>query len=442
MSKRNAQRPGYKHTKVGWIPEEWECVRLKSLDPFLTSGSRGWAKYYSQSGSLFLRIANLVRGNVCLDLSDTRFVQVPEDCAEAIRTLVRSGDILISITADLGIIGFISDDIAERTAYINQHICLLRVRSESCSRKFVAYSLAGPVSQKRFSRIVDQGAKAGLNLEAIRSFPVPFPPLVEQERIAEVLLAWDRAIALTDRLIAAKQRLKKGLMQQLLTGRLRFPEFGKPARRRDELPIGWKRVRLQEVAQVNPSQAKPGHNDCCVTFLAMADISEQGRMASKQERPYLSVSNGFTSFLDGDILVAKITPCFENGKGAHLEGLTNGIGFGSTEFHVIRAHNADARFLFLHTQSRPFRGRGEANMTGSAGQKRVPAEFVRDYPIPLPEREEQRRIAATMSACDREIHLLAQKRARLQKQKKGLMQKLLTGEVRVKVRSGQRRRQP
>ncbi|HEC98311.1 MAG TPA: hypothetical protein ENI58_09215 [Nitrospirae bacterium] len=182
MSKRNKNRPGYKKTSVGWIPVEWECVRLDAMNPFLTSGSRGWAKYYSESGSLFLRITNLKRENIHIDLSQTRFVQVPYDCGEAHRTRVQPRDILISITADLGIIGFISEDIANRTAYINQHICLMRLQSDSCSQKCVALSLAGPVSQRRFFRIVDQGAKAGLNLGAIRSFPIPLPPLPEQKK--------------------------------------------------------------------------------------------------------------------------------------------------------------------------------------------------------------------------------------------------------------------
>jgi restriction endonuclease S subunit len=439
MSKRNAQRPGYKHTKVGWIPEEWCDAQFGTIARF-----RNGLNFLKSHRGCKCRIIGVSSFQDYFEPQPDSFEEVELESQPMNEDLLAENDLLfVRSNGNKALIGrclFMSH--LHGQVSFSGFTIRARVFARGVLPLYVALFFHTHGARREILALGGGTNISNLSQSILGVVRIPLPPLAEQERIAEVLSAWDRAIALTDRLIAAKQRLKKGLMQQLLTGRFRFPEFGKPARRRDELPIGWKRVRLQEVAQVNPSQAKPGHNDCCVTFLAMADISEQGRMASKQERPYLSVSNGFTSFLDGDILVAKITPCFENGKGAHLEGLTNGIGFGSTEFHVIRAHNADARFLFLHTQSRPFRGRGEANMTGSAGQKRVPAEFVRDYPIPLPEREEQRRIAATMSACDREIHLLVQKRARLQKQKKGLMQKLLTGEVRVKVRSGQRRRQP
>ncbi len=196
------------------------------------------------------------------------------------------------------------------------------------------------------------------------------------------------------------------------------------------IPEAWECVPLSDIAQINPSATKPNEHASFVTFLAMADISGQGRIMSKQERPYSSVVNGFTSFRDGDILVAKITPCFENGKGAHLAGLTNGIGYGSTEFHVLRACNADERFLFLHTQSLPFRARGEANMTGSAGQKRVPTDFIRRYPIPLPPLPEQERIAEVLGAWDRAIALTDRLIEAKQRLKKGLMQQLLTGRLR------------
>ena len=121
-------------------------------------------------------------------------------------------------------------------------------------------------------------------------------------------------------------------------------------------------------------------------------------------RPFAEVKSGYTPFREGDILLAKITPCFENGKGAIAKGLSNGVGFGSTEFHVLRPREGtDLNFLFIHTRTPEFRRYGEANMIGSAGQKRVPASFVTDWRIPTPPLIEQCRIAAILSIWDETI---------------------------------------
>ena len=192
---------------------------------------------------------------------------------------------------------------------------------------------------------------------------------------------------------------------------------------------------LRSVAAINPPKPKHLFDNMPVSFVTMADVSEDAQIISASERLYSEVSMGYTPFQDNDVIVAKITPCFENGKGALVKGLKNGVGFGSTEFHVIRANATKIlpEFLYYHTIAHDFRGRGKANMAGSAGQKRVRTDFLKVYKIPLPPIAEQRRIAAVLQTCDREIELLTQKRDALQRQKKGLMQRLLTGRVRVKV---------
>ena len=142
------------------------------------------------------------------------------------------------------------------------------------------------------------------------------------------------------------------------------------------LPDGWKHEKLGDIAVINPLRSeKP--LDGKVSFIPMDAVSESAKILRLDTRDYSEVSKGFTSFKDDDVIVAKITPCFENGKGAYLKGLRNGIGFGSTEFHVIRAGSkADARFLFYLTNTSEFRVRGERNMQGSAGQKRVTTDYI------------------------------------------------------------------
>lgn len=206
---------------------------------------------------------------------------------------------------------------------------------------------------------------------------------------------------------------------------------GKPGFRETSvgwIPEDWQPSTLGDAAHINPCRTKPESDEDEVSFLAMGDVSEDGRVITRQVRIYREVSKGFTSFIDDDVLVAKITPCFENGKGALVTNLIGGIGFGSTEFHVVRARpeRAIPSFLNLHTRSDGFRRLGERNMVGSAGQKRVPTEFLREYPLALPPLPEQQKIAAILSAVDDKLDVIARQIEATQTLKRGLMQTLFS----------------
>jgi type I restriction enzyme S subunit len=140
-----------------------------------------------------------------------------------------------------------------------------------------------------------------------------------------------------------------------------------------KVPEGWTWLRCEKVVEVSPGSSSELLGDIDVSFLGMADVSEDGKVSTAHRRKVSEVSNGFTYFENNDVLVAKITPCFENGKGALVSNLVNGRGFGSTEFHVLRAKpQIEPEFLFLLTRTHAFRANGEKHMVGSAGQKRVP----------------------------------------------------------------------
>ena len=196
------------------------------------------------------------------------------------------------------------------------------------------------------------------------------------------------------------------------------------------VPKGWYLKSLCEIAEINPR--KPDRpNDGLVSFIPMDAVSESATVLHLEDRCYEDVEKGFTSFKDRDVLVAKITPCFENGKGAIVEGLTNGIGFGSTEFHVLRATpDASPSFIYYVTNTEQFRIKGEANMQGSAGQKRVTTDYLKILKILVPPISEQRKIAQILSTWDKAIATTERLLANKQQQKKALMQRLLTGKQR------------
>lgn len=160
-------------------------------------------------------------------------------------------------------------------------------------------------------------------------------------------------------------------------------------------------VRLEDVCEINPRAPKNVNDDTPVSFLPMSAVSEDGYVSFEEARTYGDVKKGYTYFERGDVLVAKITPCFENGKAASTETIENKLGFGSTEFHVLRpSKNLDPKYIFYLIWSERFRKIGEKGMTGSAGQKRVPADLLRRLEIPLPPLDEQKRIAAILDKAD------------------------------------------
>jgi|CXWL01.1.fsa_nt_gi restriction endonuclease S subunit len=184
---------------------------------------------------------------------------------------------------------------------------------------------------------------------------------------------------------------------------------------------------IAAIADVNPPLPQHVRDEELVSFVRMADVKEGGGLASSADVRFGSVKFGFTRFAEGDVIFAKITPCMENGKGALATSLTNGIGCGSTEFHVLRAKgDACPAFIYQVLQSKWFRQKAEMNMSGSAGQQRVPSSFFSQRKVFIPEPSQQRRIAEILSTVDEAIEQTEALIAKYQQIKAGLMQDLFT----------------
>lgn len=161
-------------------------------------------------------------------------------------------------------------------------------------------------------------------------------------------------------------------------------------------------VQLGDVAELNPRGMRKLSEDTPVSFVSMADVDALMGVTSRGvDRPYSEVAKGYTQFADRDLLVAKITPCFENGKIAQVQ-TDRPHGAGSTEFHVIRPDRlrVDDRYLLRFLRQPYVRVAGERRMTGSAGQRRVPEAFLADLQLRLPSLDEQRRIAEVLDRVD------------------------------------------
>ena len=184
---------------------------------------------------------------------------------------------------------------------------------------------------------------------------------------------------------------------------------------------------LTSIAEINPPLLRKVLDDEIVSFIGMADISEEGAILNNIITEYGRVKNGFTRFSENDTLFAKITPCMENGKGALVTKLVNGIGCGSTEFHVLRAKKGgDPSYIYHVTMSQIFRLKAEMNMTGSAGQRRVPSDFFKEFNVYIPSFKTQQKIAKILTTIDQ---LIEKTQALIDKHtviKQGMMADLFT----------------
>ncbi len=166
-----------------------------------------------------------------------------------------------------------------------------------------------------------------------------------------------------------------------------------------KLPDGWVSARIGNIVQLNPKQQHP--NDKTVGFVPMAMLGTSYRsIICYEPKPWADVKKGYTQFMDGDVLLAKITPCFENGKAGLVSGLPNGVGAGSTEYFVSRPvlEAVDPRYLLAYFKTDAFLKNGETQMTGSVGHKRVPKDYLTESRIPLAPLNEQKRIADKLDA--------------------------------------------
>jgi type I restriction enzyme, S subunit len=201
------------------------------------------------------------------------------------------------------------------------------------------------------------------------------------------------------------------------------------------LPAGWCWTRTDAVAAVNPSTNFDTLDPASeIPFIPMAAVAEEtGKIDLSARRPLRDVAKGYVRFMEGDVIFAKITPCMENGKVAPVVGLPGEHAAGSTEFHVFRPAATDQRYLWYWLVGRGFRTRAKRNMSGSAGQLRVPVDWLREADFPLAPLAEQRRIVARIDTLFAEVAegeaALAAARKGLDTFRRALLKAAVTGEL-------------
>lgn len=289
------------------------------------------------------------------------------------------------------------------------------------------------------------GIREGKNIsfEELSHSRMPIPPLPEQRAIAgfldEKCARLDEAVRIKQAQIALLRERRQILIQQAVTRGLNpaAPMKDSGIDWIGQIPAHWEVRRVKYLGIVSPTRTLDRRvpSDEEVVFLPMEMVGEDGSIAQSERRRSREVFSGFTYFQKGDVVIAKITPCFENGKGAWLSELETSHGFGTTELHVIRPTVVMGGFLYSVLNSKAFLSIGEKFMVGSAGQKRVSTAFLANFPMAVPSMDEQAQIvshiAEVSAKIDDAIAIKESQIAALKEYRTSLINAAVTGKVKV-----------
>ncbi|HYU76590.1 MAG TPA: restriction endonuclease subunit S [Ktedonobacteraceae bacterium] len=404
------QKPGYKQTEVGMIPEDWEPTPLGLLSAFITKGATPTTYGFSwvSEGVLFLRSECVSEQG--LDLTQSMFI-TPEAHNVLKRSEIRAGDILITITGNVGRVIYLSHDFG--SANINQHIARIRITDSNVAADYVFHFLSQSTIRKYYGSIITGQAYPQISLKQVRDTRVPIPPTKsEQTAIATALSDTDSLIASLDRLIAKKRDIKQATMQQLLTGKRRLPGFSGE----------WEVKKLGEIAEIVMGQ------------------SPIGTSYNRNGNGYPLI-NGPTEFTDKYPIKIQWTNqptkfCMKDDVLLCVRGSSTGriniandkycIGRGIAAIHA--KSGLDARYITFQVDCAV---KNILTLTTGSTFPNIDGKSIRSIVVPLPSFSEQQAIAAVLSDMDAEIAALEQRRDKTRALKQGMMQELLTGKTRI-----------
>lgn len=382
--------PKYKKSGVEWLgdlPEHWEVKRLKTSAIHWVSN----VDKVPSENEVPVKLCNYtdVYYNDFIT-SDMELMETTATKEEIEKFHLNEEDVVITKDSeswdDIAISALVTKTTPDLVC--GYHLAIIRPKKEKLSGRYLLRELQCSQVNHQFQIAATGVTRYGLPKSAIGEALIPLPPFSEQQTIAAFL---DRETGRIDSLISKKQKLiellkekRTALISRAVTKGLSPKVKMKPSGVEwlGDVPEHWAVKRTRFMATMNPTKQEISHlpPETEVSFLPMESVGEDGSLNLETTRPIFEVSSGYTYFAEGDVTFAKITPCFENGKGAIMDKLQNAFGFGTTELTVIRpGPSLNSEYLYHLTISNDFRKNGEAWMYGAGGQKRVPDDFVRDF---------------------------------------------------------------
>jgi len=403
---------------------------------------RGGKKAYLSNGPFALiRSQNVYNDH----FSHDGLAYISELQADQLRNVeVKEHDVLLNITGDsVARACQVPKDILP--ARVNQHVAIIRPDKEKIDPRFLRYFLISPEMQHYMLAIAGAGAtRNALTKGMIEGFPVPARPLSGQIAIAGILGALDDKIELNRQTNATLEAMARALFKDW------FVNFG-PTRAKaegrapylaphlwdlfpdalddDGLPIGWRSGELQEIVDLNPRESLRKGDEAL--YLDMAAVPTSGMI---HDPPVLRNFKSGTKFKNGDTLLARITPCLENGKTTFVQSLPDGeVAWGSTEFIVMRAKSpAPPVWSYLLARDSAFRAYAIQSMTGTSGRQRVRTESLGQYPVSIPSKETWQAFGEIVAPLFVRIKDSGNESETLAQTRDLLLPKLMSGEIRLR----------
>lgn len=387
-------KQGYKQSKVGIIPEDWEVVKLNEKSSIqrgrFSPRPRNDPQFYNGDYP-FVQTNDVVNSKGKI----TTYSQTLNEKGLKVSKLFPQGTILMTIAANIGFTGILTRDMTCPDSLVGIQ-CKKGLFNEFLNFYFI-------FNQKRIDYLAEEAAQKNINLSTLNSFHIPLPPLKEQEKIAEILTTWDEAITKQTELLEAKELLKIALMQKLLSGEVRFDGFD------DE----WEEVRLGEICEIKKGEQL-----------------NKDTLDSDGDFPVINGGiepSGYTEEWNTEANTITIS---EGGNSCgYVNFLQENFWSGG---HCYTLLNLQIDKIFLY-QFLKYNQHNIMKLRVGSGLPNIQKSAIEKFTINKPSFGEQQKIAEVLSLADEEINLLKNELEELKQQKKALMQKLLTGQVRVKV---------
>lgn len=423
---------------IGDIPSEWKVLRLR----FIGETKSGLANKKPQDfghGYPFISYKN-VYNNMVLDSSYPDLVNSTELDRQNYNVL--KGDAFFTGSSEtieeLGYASMCLEDIPNAT-YNGFVIRFRPYNFDYYNPEYMKYCFRSDVARGYLVQNDNSITRANLSQKTLKGMPIVIPEINEQQNIANYL---DKKVSQIDDIISKQKSLiekykdyKQSLITETVTKGLNknIPMKDSEIEWIGEIPSHWKVERIKYLIDFNPSYSENLNDDVSVSFAPMECIGN-GYMNFKEAK-LKDVKGKYTYFSDKDIIMAKVTPCFENGNIAIANDLINGVGFGSSELYVFRCKKVDNKFMFYYLQNSIFKEGCISTMTGTGGLKRVSASFIENYYIGIPKIDEQKQIAEFLDKKCNAINSVISKKQKLIKKleayKKSLIYECVTGKREV-----------
>ena len=409
------------------IPSNWCWIRLENIAEWGSGGtpSRKRKEYYN--GNIpWIKTGELNNGYIFNSEEKITELGLKNSSAK----LYPINTVIIAMYgATIGKVGILSIEATTNQA------CACAIVYKNILFKYVFHYLI--YQKEAFINKSKGGAQPNLSQEIIKKHEIPLPPIKEQQRIVNriesLFVKLDRAKELIENTLAQFEQNKMAILHKAFIG-----ELTAKWRKENNIDLSsWENGILMDFCKINPKKinTKEFDDDMIVSFIPMPCVSDiWGKIVKKELRKLGEVKKGYTNFFEGDVLFAKITPCMENGKSAIVDKLENDIGFGSTEFYVLRCDENKLNNKYLHyfVRQKTFRDEAKGEMTGAVGQQRVPKTFLENYKMKVPTIKEQQEIVNILDkllAKYNKIKNLEQQLEKIELLKKAILAKVFRGEL-------------